>query len=202
MVTPTPPLDETTATTSTTTSIVPKDDAAAPKVKGLKLLILLASVTLVTFLALLDTAILGTVRSLVQYIPAHVLTILQAIPAITTEFHSLPDVGWYIGAYQLASAILQPISGKLYTHFHSKGVFITFVAVFELGSLICGVAPSSMVFILGRAIAGLGLSGVVTGALSIIATSVEREKSPLYTGILFGVSQMGMLLCRRTSRTS
>lgn len=70
-------------------------------------------------------------------------------------------------------------------------MFIAFVAIFELGSLVCGAAPSSMAFIIGRAIAGLGLSGVVTGALSIIATSVEREKSPLYTGILFGVSQMG-----------
>jgi hypothetical protein len=44
----------------------------------------------------------------------------QAIPRITDQFHSLPDVGWYGGAYQLAGAALQPLSGKLYTYFDNK----------------------------------------------------------------------------------
>jgi MFS family permease len=63
--------------------------------------------------------------------------------------------------------------------------------VFELGSLICGVAPNSKTLIAGRAIAGLGVAGLVNGALSIVAISVEREKSPLYMGILIGTAQMG-----------
>jgi MFS family permease len=70
-------------------------------------------------------------------------------------------------------------------------VYLAFVFVFELGSLICGVAPSSTVLIVGRSVAGLGVSGMVNGALSIIASGVEREKSPLYTGILIGTAQMG-----------
>lgn len=53
---------------------------------GVKLFSLLGSLTLVTFLVLLDTSILGT-----------------AIPHITTEFRSLHDVGWYVGAYTLAA---------------------------------------------------------------------------------------------------
>ena len=53
---------------------------------GVKLFVLLASLTLVTFLVLLDNSILGT-----------------AIPRITTEFHSLSQVGWYVGAYTLAA---------------------------------------------------------------------------------------------------
>jgi MFS family permease len=46
-------------------------------------------------------------------------------------------------------------------------------------------------FIVGRAVAGLGVSGMVNGALSIVTTSVEKEKSPLYVGILMGTAQMG-----------
>jgi MFS family permease len=65
------------------------------------------------------------------------------------------------------------------------------VFIFELGSLICGVAQSSTMFIVGRAVAGLGVSGMVNGALSIVTTSVEKEKSPLYVGILMGTAQMG-----------
>ncbi|KAI0608995.1 Major facilitator superfamily transporter, partial [Pyrenophora tritici-repentis] len=138
---------------------------------GLKLFTILASLTLVTFLVLLDSSIIGT-----------------AIPRITTEFHSLPDVGWYIGAYSLATATLQPMSGKLYTYFRSKAVFLSFVFMFELGSLICAVARSSVVLIVGRAIAGLGASGIYTGAMIVLTGAVPREKSPFYTGILFGTS--------------
>jgi MFS family permease len=105
----------------------------------------------------------------------------------------LADVGWYVGAYTLGAATLQPLSGKLYTHFPTKLVFLSFIFIFEVGSLICGVAPSSAVFIVGRAIAGLGVSGIFNGALTIIAASVEKSKSPMYTGLLFGVSQMGMV---------
>ena len=31
---------------------------------------------------------------------------MQAIPRITAEFNALPDVGWYIGAYNLAAYVL------------------------------------------------------------------------------------------------
>lgn len=75
--------------------------------------------------------------------------------------------------------------------FPTKAVYLCFVFIFELGSLICGVAPNSAALIAGRAIAGLGVSGLVNGALSILARSVEREKSPLYTGIVIGTAQMG-----------
>lgn len=45
---------------------------------------------------------------------------MQAIPRITSDFHSLTDVGWYGSAYLLANCALQPLAGKLYTHFGSK----------------------------------------------------------------------------------
>ena len=57
-----------------------------------------------------------------------------------------------------------------------------------MGSLIGGVAPNSAALIAGRAIAGLGVSGLVNGALSILARSVEREKSPLY-GVLLAYTE-------------
>lgn len=45
---------------------------------------------------------------------------MQAIPRITSDFRSLTDVGWYGSAYLLANCALQPLAGKLYTHFGSK----------------------------------------------------------------------------------
>lgn len=41
----------------------------------------------------------------------------------------------------------------------TKWVFILLICIFELGSLICGVAPNMNVLILGRAVAGVGGGG-------------------------------------------
>lgn len=56
--------------------------------------------------------------------------------------------------------------------------FIAFFAIFELGSLICAVATSSKILIVGRAVAGMGTAGILNGALIIIAQCVPMEKRP------------------------
>lgn len=61
---------------------------------GIKLYLVLACATAASFLMLLDLSILAT-----------------AIPRITSQFHSLPDVGWYGSAYQLARYIFLSHSG-------------------------------------------------------------------------------------------
>lgn len=56
--------------------------------------------------------------------------------------------------------------------------FMAFFAVFELGSLICGVATSSKMLIVGRAIAGMASSGIMGGCFTIIAGCVPMAKRP------------------------
>lgn len=104
--------------------------------------------------------------------------IATAIPRITTEFDSLNDVGWYGAAYLLASCSLQPLTGRMYTLSNSKLVFLSFFGLFELGSLLSGVANSSDMLIVGRAIAGMGTAGLSNGALNVIAACVPLEKRP------------------------
>ena len=55
-----------------------------------------------------------------------------------------------------------------------------FVAVFELGSVLCGVAQSSNMLIVGRAVAGIGGSGIQNGALTIIAACVPSGEERRY----------------------
>jgi MFS family permease len=111
---------------------------------------------------------------------------LQAIPRITSEFHRLGDVGWYVGAYQLSSATMQPLTGKLFAHLSIKWTFLVFFFVFELGSAICGAAQSSTMFILGRVVAGVGASGMSNGTITMIAVAIVPEKRPFYTSIAMG----------------
>lgn len=153
------------------------DDEKEEFITGLKLIAVIAGVTLVAFLMLLDMSIIAT-----------------AIPRITTEFHSLPDVGWYGASYLLASCSLQPLAGKFYTIFKSKWTFLTFFGVFELGSLLSGVATTSKMLIVGRAVAGMGSAGLTNGALTIIAACVPLQKRPVYLGFMMAMAQTGIIL--------
>ena len=113
--------------------------------------------------------------------------IATAIPRISDEFSSVEDIGWYGSAYLLTTCAFQLLWGKFYTFFSIKWTFLVTIGIFELGSLVCGVAPNSTALIVGRAIAGLGSAGIFSGALIIIAYSVPLEKRPIYTGLIGGM---------------
>ncbi|KAL4940244.1 hypothetical protein BDV06DRAFT_230479 [Aspergillus oleicola] len=141
----------------------------------IRLVTVIFPVTLAYFLLMLDTSIVAT-----------------AIPQITSRFNSLLDVGWYGSAYQLGYAAFQPMSGKLYTYFDTKITFLSFFAVFEVGSALCGAATSSTMLIVGRAIAGLGASGMMTGALTILSACVPPHRQPLVMGVNISFGQLGI----------
>lgn len=67
------------------------------------------------------------------------------------------------------------------------------VALFEIGSVICGAAPNSIVFIVGRAIAGLGGAGIFSGVTIIMITMVPLRKRPMFQGLfgtIFGLASV------------
>lgn len=74
--------------------------------------------------------------------------------------------------------------GKAYKYFSLKAMFLASIFTFELGSLICGVAPSSAAFCVGRAIAGIGSAGIGCGAFTIMAFAAPPKKRPIFTGII------------------
>lgn len=84
----------------------------------------------------------------------------------------------------LTTAALQLLFGRFYTFFSIKYVFLIAIFLFEVGSLICGVAQNSLTLIVGRAVAGIGAAGIFSGALTILAYSVPLAKRPIYTGAI------------------
>ena len=109
--------------------------------------------------------------------------IATAIPSITDDFHSVGDVGWYGSACFLTFASFQSTWGKMFKYFPIKPTFLVSLFIFELGSLIIALAPTSTALIIGRAIAGAGAAGVSSGVFTIIAFSAPPAKVPAYMGI-------------------
>lgn len=54
----------------------------------------------------------------------------------------------------LTICCFQLLLGRIYTFYPPKHIFLLLIFVFEVGSALCGAAPSSVAFIVGRAIAG------------------------------------------------
>ena len=147
----------------------PNPDDAKPDEypSGLRLVFVVLALVLSIFLVSLDLTIVAT-----------------AIPKITDEFHGLGNVSWYSAAFFMTIGGFQSAWGKAYKHFPLKFTFLTSIFIFELGSLICGVAPSSAALIVGRAIAGLGAAGIGSGTYTIIAFSAGPKRRPMFTGII------------------
>ncbi|CAM1507597.1 Fc.00g072380.m01.CDS01 [Cosmosporella sp. VM-42] len=143
---------------------------------GFKFALLIISIYIAMFLVALDKLIITT-----------------AISQITNDFSSTNDIGWYGTAYMLTNCAFLLVFGKIYTIVNVKTTFLAAVVLFEVGSAICGAAPSSIAFIIGRAVAGLGAGGIQSGVIVIIVYAVPLEKRPLYQGLfgaVYGISSV------------
>ncbi|VZH88233.1 unnamed protein product [Fusarium fujikuroi] len=116
------------------------------------------------------------------------------VPTIADDFHSVDSSAWYGSAYLLVTGATQPIFGKIYSTFQSKLVFLSSVAILEVGSLVCALAKNSPTFIGGRAIAGLGAAGVISGGLIITALTTPLKQRPVYTAILGSLEGVGVII--------
>ncbi|KAL3426508.1 major facilitator superfamily transporter [Phlyctema vagabunda] len=142
--------------------------------EGIQFAFILLALILSIFMVALDFTIVAT-----------------AIPKITDEFHSVSQIGWYGSAFALAVASFTSSWGKLFKYFPLKWTYLAAVFIFEIGSLVCALAPNSTSLTVGRAVAGLGAAGVSSGAFIPVAFIAPPEKRPAYLGIIgasYGIS--------------
>ncbi|KAI1334615.1 MFS general substrate transporter [Xylariaceae sp. FL0016] len=154
-----------------------REKVQPPDFGGWSFRFLIASIVLGSMLIALNATVLGT-----------------AIPSITSEFGTVDDVGWYASAYLIANCAMSPLVGRLYRIFRLKVMFISFVAIFEIGSLVAATAQSSTVLIVGRAISGVGGSGILNGGQTIIAATVPIARRSLLNGMILGCFALGQAI--------
>ncbi|KAL8292144.1 hypothetical protein RQP46_001610 [Phenoliferia psychrophenolica] len=116
-----------------------------------------------------------------------------ALPVIASKFSALDQLAWIASSYFLTQCAFLLLYGQILTVFDRKYTFLFAITIFELGSLVCAVAPDVNVLIFGRAFAGCGAAGIFVSVLSIIAEVTRLEQRPKLLGLfgaVFGISSV------------
>lgn len=142
-----------------------------------EVLLVFVALMLGMFLASLDQTIVAT-----------------ALPTIVGELGGISHLSWVVTAYLLTSTTSAPLYGKLSDLYGRKVMFQIAIAVFLVGSILCGLATSMGQLIAFRAVQGIGAGGLIVMALTIIGDVLsprERGRYQGYMGSVFAVSSVG-----------
>ncbi|WP_106615977.1 MDR family MFS transporter [Saccharothrix carnea] len=117
--------------------------------------------------------------------------VATALPTIVSDLGGGGHLSWVVTSYLLAETIMTALIGKFGDLFGRKRAFLTSVALFLVGSFLCGWADSMTWLILARAVQGLGAGGLMVTSAAVIADVVplsERGKYQGFIGAVFGVA--------------
>ena len=146
-----------------------------------------------------------------------IMIVAPAVVVISSDLKSLDELTWIVTAFLSThyvdrlssqklglrfvahipltvtqSAFVMP-SGQILNICPSKYVVITVVALFEIGSLICGLAPNMSTLIAGRAIQGAGAGPIFVTMMSILSQVTSLKQRPIFAGLagaVFGIASI------------
>jgi len=114
-----------------------------------------------------------------------------ALPTIGRAFGDLQNLPWVVTAYLLTGTAVTPVVGKLSDIHGRRATMLGATVVFLVGSILCALAPSLLILILGRAVQGFGGGSLILLAMTIlgdIAAPKDRAKYYTYFVIVFASS--------------
>jgi EmrB/QacA subfamily drug resistance transporter len=119
--------------------------------------------------------------------------VATALPTIVGDLHGLNHYSWVATAYLLTSTISVPLYGKVSDLYGRKNIFQFAIAVFLIGSILCGQSRTMIELVLFRGIQGIGGGGLMAMAQAIIGDIVpprERGKYQGYLGAVFAFASV------------
>jgi EmrB/QacA subfamily drug resistance transporter len=141
-----------------------------------QVLVVFSGLVLAMLLAALDSTIVST-----------------ALPTIVGDLGGLEHLAWVVTGYLLAQTIVTPVYGKLGDLYGRKLVLQSAIAIFLVGSALCGVSQSMFQLILFRAIQGLGGGGLNVTTQAVVGDIVAPRDRGRYQGIfgaVFGLASV------------
>lgn len=113
-----------------------------------------------------------------------------ALPQIMAIFNSTPDaIQWVLTSYMMTLGVLMPLSGYLGDTFGYKRMYFIALALFTLGSILCGLSWSVESMIAARIIQAVGGSIMQPLGMAFIYKVTPRNQMGLTMGI-FGIAAM------------
>ena len=155
----------------------PIDTLPPPRdIRGLKWFVVVSTVLSCTLLFSLDNTIVANIQ-----------------PSIIEHFGDVSKLPWLGAAFALGATTVLPW-GKAFGCFNVKYLYLANVVLFEVGSAICGAAPTLTVLIIGRVIAGVGGCGMYVGCLTYLSVTTTENERPRYISLVILVWGVGTVL--------
>lgn len=114
-----------------------------------------------------------------------------AVPSVVEDLGGFTQFPWLFSIYLLAQAVSVPIYGKLADLRGRKPLMLLGVALFVLGSVLCGFAWSMPALIAFRLVQGLGAGAIQPIAMTIVGdiySVAERAKVQGYIASVWGIA--------------
>ena len=110
--------------------------------------------------------------------------VATALPKVVSDLGGLQSYSWVFTAYMLASTVTVPIYGKLGDIHGRRPLFLLSIAIFLVGSALCGLAQNMPELIVFRGIQGLGAGGLFPLALATVGNIVPPRDRGRYQGLI------------------
>jgi EmrB/QacA subfamily drug resistance transporter len=135
-----------------------------------QILSVLAGLLTAMFLAALDQTVVST-----------------AIRTVADDLKGFELQAWATTAFLITSTISTPLYGKLSDIYGRRPFYLFAIAVFVVGSALCGIASSMYELAAFRALQGIGAGGLMSLALAIIGDLVPPRERAKYQGYFMAV---------------
>ncbi|GAB7342488.1 hypothetical protein MBLNU457_g0684t1 [Dothideomycetes sp. NU457] len=119
---------------------------------------------------------------LLQATNISLLTVSQS--AIAADLDAFEQTSWFTSAYLIAMSSTSPINGKLSQVFTPRISIFVSTIVLGLGTLLTAFAESFIIFIVGRALTGIGAAGIFTVSIIIVIELSSAKSRGLFMGLL------------------
>jgi EmrB/QacA subfamily drug resistance transporter len=119
--------------------------------------------------------------------------IATAVPSIVQDIGGAAAFPWLFSVYLLVQAVTVPVYSKLADTIGRKPIMLLGIALFLVGSILCGFAWSMVSLIAFRVVQGLGAGAVAPMAITIagdIYTLQERAKAQGYLASVWGIASV------------
>jgi len=135
-----------------------------------RILLVVIGIMLSLFLASMESTVVAT-----------------AMPTIVGQLGGLEHYSWVFAAFMLTSTTTVPLYGKLSDLYGRRKIYVIAMALFLVGSVMCGMANSMTQLIFARALQGVGSGGIMPLAFILIGEMFNLEQRAKMQGFFSGV---------------